>query len=94
MAQMPRTPVHFPRMKVRGWRNKAKLAARHTYRTVIPYARPTPIADGVTFVAITGPEPGAVRLEFTRTVDGFGRRVTDSTHRRLTHRGPHPHDQT
>lgn len=75
MAQMPRTPVHFPRMKVRGRRNKAKLAARHTTLTVIPHARPERTATGYTLTALVSPEANAVRLEFTTVVDGYGRRL-------------------
>ncbi len=75
MAHIPRTPVHFPRMKVRGRRNKAKLAARHTTLTVVPHARPERIATGYRFTALTSPEPGALRLEFKTVTDGYGRRV-------------------
>lgn len=75
MAQKPRTPVHWPRMKVRGRRNRAKLAARHQHLTVIPYARPVPIPTGYRFEALAGPEPGAMELRFSSVIDGFGRSI-------------------
>jgi hypothetical protein len=77
MAQIPRTPVHFPRMKVRGRRNKAKLAARHVHVGRIPYARPIPTDGGYQFVAIDGPEPGAVSIDYRTVTDGFGRRIPE-----------------
>ena len=73
MAQTPRTPVHFPRMKVRGHRNKAKLAARHRQLIVIPYARPVHIPSGIRYEALTASEPGAMELRFSTVTDGFGR---------------------
>lgn len=77
MAQKPRTPVHFPRMKVRGRRNRAKLAARHEHLLVIPHARAVPTATGYRFFALAGPEPGAVMLKSRTVVDGYGRTVRD-----------------
>lgn len=77
MAQTPRTSVHFPRMKVRGRRNKAKLTARHVHVERIPYARPVPIEGGYQFVVITEPEPGAVSINYRAVVDGFGRVVRE-----------------
>lgn len=77
MAQTPRTPVHFPRMKVRGRRNKAKLAARHVHAGRIPYARPIQTDSGYSFVAIDGPEPGAVSVHYRSVTDGFGRKVKE-----------------
>ena len=77
MAQTPRTPVHFPRMKVRGHRNKAKLTARHEHIMVIPHARAVPTPTGYRFIVLSGPEPGAVMLKSRTVVDGFGRMVRD-----------------
>lgn len=77
MAQKPRTPVHFPRMKVRGRRNKVKLAARHTHAMVMPLARVTRGQDAhtYTFTPITEVESGAVSIRSSVTVDGYGRQI-------------------
>lgn len=93
MAQKARTPVHFPRMKVRGWRNKAKLAARHTNLTVIPYARPVRTATGYTFTALTAPEADAVRLEFSAVFDGYGRRLKPLSVQSIAPVQPNPEPQ-
>lgn len=77
MAQKPRTPVHFPRMKVRGRRNRAKLAARHEHVVVVPHARVVPTLNGYRFFALAGPEPGSVMLKSRTVVDGYGRTVRD-----------------
>lgn len=77
MTRTPRTPLHFPRMKVRGRRNKAKLAARHQRIIVMPHARAIPTPTGYRFVALAGPEPGAVMLKSRTVVDGFGRVVRE-----------------
>lgn len=76
MAQKPRTPVHFPRMKVRGHRNRAKSAARHKHRTLIPHATMTQTAPGsYQFAAIAGWEPGCWRIQIDRIADGWGRQI-------------------
>ena len=72
-----RTPVHFPRMKVRGHRNRAKLAARIVTAGCIPYARPVRTSTGYEFVVLGGPEPGAVSVRYRKVTDGFGRRLAE-----------------
>lgn len=77
MAQKTRTPVYFPRMKVRGHRNRAKLAARIVTAGHIPYARPVRTSTGYEFVVLGGPEPGAVSVSYRKVTDGFGRRLAE-----------------
>jgi hypothetical protein len=66
-------------MKVRGLRNRAKLAARYTYRTVIPYARLDRRSYGgmhaITFNVIAEYADGCYRLEHESVTDGYGRPV-------------------
>lgn len=77
MAQIPRTPVHFPRMKVRGRRNKAKAAARIRRETLIPnviaYLKP----DGTVSMhpALGRPQVGLMTVTTVTYVDGLGRNV-------------------
>lgn len=76
MAQKPRTPVHFPRMKVRGRRNRAKLAMRRKHRTVLPHVTMVRVSANKTrFDAIAKWEPGCFRLEIDRVTDGWGRAI-------------------
>lgn len=81
MAQTPRTPVHFPRMKVRGRRNKAKLAVRRLYRTVFPHVALVVAPDGYSARAsvLSAWEPGCQRLEIDTITDGWGRPVPGAT---------------
>ncbi len=86
MSTTPRTPVHFPRMKVRGHRNRAKTAERHTTRMVFPNAVLTGIEDGAYTFAVTAPplEQPAVKLPSyvivsEETRDGWGRKVASRT---------------
>ena len=81
MAQMPRTPVHFPRMKVRGRRNKAKLAARHKRVLLIPHARVEQIGSGIRLVALAMAELGSVAFTVTQVFDGFGRSMHSEARR-------------
>lgn len=77
MSTIPRTPVHFPRMKVRGKRNKAKLAARHETWHVIANAAVGRNPDG-TYSLCARPAVGHIlghRVEFSETRDGYGRLV-------------------
>lgn len=73
MAQTPRTPVHFPRMKVRGRRNKAKLVARHKRVLFIPHARVERFDTGFRLVILAMAELGSVAFTVTQVFDGFGR---------------------
>lgn len=73
MAQIPRTPVHFPKMKVRGRRNKAKLAARHKHVVFVPHARVERVATGIRLVVLSMAELGSVAFTVTQVFDGFGR---------------------
>lgn len=76
--QPPRTPVHFPRMKVRGARNRAKSAARHEQRTMLRVRlerAPRGSAPGM-FTTELVVDPNGTHVLATRTVtDGWGRRV-------------------
>lgn len=76
MSTQPRTPVHFPRMRVRGPRNRRKLALRRERRTVIPYAMLVARGPG-NYVLEAVPEwrAGAVRVVHSVTQDGYGRAV-------------------
>ena len=74
MSKKPRTPVHYPQMRVRGRRNRAKLAARRATVAVIPMMRlcqSSPHEIGL--VAVTTWEPGTYRLEHKTVRDGYGR---------------------
>ncbi|KJL45598.1 hypothetical protein [Microbacterium trichothecenolyticum] len=77
MSRRPRTPVYWPRMKVRGRRNRAKLAARYTTRQIVRVVfdgidtvnggarfRAAPPGQATHMLAIDGP-----------TRDGYGRIV-------------------
>lgn len=76
MAQKPRTPVHFPRMKVRGRRNKAKLAERRVHRTVFPHVAMTQVSPNkARFDVIAEWQQGCQRLEIDNVTDGWGRDV-------------------
>lgn len=77
MAQKPRTPVHFPRMKVRGRRNKAKLAERRVHRTVFPHVAMTQVSPNkARFDVIAEWQPGCQRLEIDNVTDGWGRDIS------------------
>ncbi len=76
MSRRPRTPVHFPRMRVRGARNRQKVALRRETKTVLPFARliqSNPFS--IEFSALAAWEPGAYRLESSVFHDGYGRQV-------------------
>lgn len=80
MAQLPRTPVHFPRMKVRGRRNKRKLRERITTRVFVPHlaiASATDLGEGVfdTTMRVAREEEATHSAEWIVTRDGFGRTV-------------------
>jgi len=80
MAQLPRTPVHFPRMKVRGRRNKRKLRERITTRFFVPHLAidgATDLGGGVfdTTMRVTRAEEATHSAEWSVTHDGFGRVV-------------------
>jgi len=76
MGAKRRTPVLWPRMKVRGARRRALVAMRLTRLVIIPYAMPFKQSDGsVRFKAVSKPMQGAMRLEYRTTHDGYGRSV-------------------
>lgn len=75
MSTLKRTPVNFPRMKVRGRRNKQKTAMRVTTLTVFPHAQLVS-SDGVYEFQIL-PEGGTHYIESRTTVDGWGRKVSE-----------------
>ena len=69
----PRTPVHWPRMKVRGALRRWKTAQRITHRTELMVV-PTSHGDGRYTFRMAGPaEPGAMLMVSTRRTDGWGR---------------------
>lgn len=76
MSRTPRTPVHFPRMKVRGRRNKAKLHLRITQvfeaRARIEHAD----RYGATLVV---DHNGTHIIRQSTTRDGYGRTVKEKT---------------
>ncbi|MDQ1113980.1 hypothetical protein QE418_003428 [Microbacterium testaceum] len=76
MSTTPRTPLFWPRMKVRSIRHREKLAARHETRTIVPMMRLSqPSPSVLRLVAVTTWEPGTYSVE-TRTVrDGYGRQI-------------------
>lgn len=68
----PRTPVWFPRMRVRGRRNRVKLTVREVVTTV--YAWPRRNVDGShTLTVTTADDPRALMLRWVHRRDGFGR---------------------
>ncbi|MDY0829082.1 hypothetical protein SK224_08065 [Microbacterium sp. BG28] len=76
MSTFPQTPVHFPRMKVRGKRNRAKLVPRVHVRQVL-YGTIQAGFDGarpgeVVFVARN---PATHQVELVQWQDGYGRNV-------------------
>lgn len=76
MSRLARTPINFPRMKVRGRRNRARSAERHSQHYTIR-ANPLQTLDGsVQFM----PDPfGSHVIEATTpTRDGWGRVVAPS----------------
>lgn len=78
MSTLRRTPVNFPRMKVRGRRNKAKTAKRVTHLTMFPHTRLASSSDGsYVFVVGSASSPPEFRIESRTTVDGWGRRVRE-----------------
>ena len=72
----PRTPVFWPRMKVRGRRNRAKLAARYTTQIVrfVVIGNACPESGRVELVSVP-PERATHRIVQSQTRDGFGRIV-------------------
>ncbi len=95
MSRLPRTPVHFPRMKVRGRRNKAKLAARHRYIRFFPHVAMTVAEDRRTarFDVIAGWRPGCQRLEITTVTDGYGRTIPSTPPHTVIRPAPRPEPQ-
>lgn len=75
-GQKPRTPLYFPKMKVRGRRNRRKSSLRishfYTMRANVQHVG----GDHVDFVAS---EQGSHLIEYkTPTYDGWGRVVADA----------------
>lgn len=83
MAQKPRTPVHFPRMKIRGRRNKAKATQRFRRDVILPNALVSYDPAGHLTLTPASGEPviGMFTVRTSSYVDGFGRPVP--------HIGPH-----
>ncbi|MCJ1709275.1 hypothetical protein [Microbacterium sp. VKM Ac-2923] len=76
MSTVSRNVVFWPRMRVRGRRNRAKLAARYTDR-VVQYAvvgNACPESGRVEFITVPA-ERATHRLVHSQTRDGFGRIV-------------------
>ena len=76
-SQKPRTPVFFPRMKVRGWRNRRKSAMRTQTLGEMRVNVTHVGGDHVDFVA--DPNGTHVLKYDTGWYDGWGRRVPAPT---------------
>jgi hypothetical protein len=91
MSTLRRTPVNFPRMKVRGRRNKAKVSARHRDVTLFPHVIAKQCHDGIlhttTFTVAAAYEPGAFEMRVEQVRDGWGRPVGNA-HVALTPAAP------
>ena len=73
MSRLARTPVNFPRMKVRGRRNRARSAER-IWRRFVLRVTPVQMLDGS--VQFTVDSNGSHVIEATTpTYDGWGRIV-------------------
>ncbi len=77
MSRRPRTPVYFPRMKVRGRRNKAKLHARHV--TNLELRVRVHQVDPYTVELIPDPIFGTHLVTSKTTRDGYCRTVKEKT---------------
>ncbi len=77
MSRRPRTPVHFPRMKVRGSRNKAKLHARHV--TALELRVRVNQVDAHTVELIPDPILGTHLVTIRTVRDGYGRTIKETT---------------
>jgi len=77
VSTTPRTPIHFPRMKIRGHRNKAKAAARYSTRQVlnVTVSGADPVTGAVTFHAMPVGKATHVLAIDGETRDGYGRVV-------------------
>lgn len=75
MAQIPRTPVHWPRMKIRGRRNKAKAAQRIRREMLMPNVIAHFNPDGTVGIqpSLGRPQVGLMTVKTIAYVDGFGR---------------------
>lgn len=75
----PRTPVHWPRMKIRGARRKWKTSLRTTqvfrmYAVLDTHTEASGL-HSYTFKATRKETPGARLIETKHTQDGWGRSV-------------------
>lgn len=77
MSTRPRTPVHFPKMKVRGARNKAKSAARYRYASTARVRIGSQDASGTTL--ILDPNGTHVVSGDSGIQDGWGRLIAPPT---------------
>ncbi len=76
MSKKPRTPVHYPQMRVRGHRNRAKLAARYTRREILHVVIDRTAPDGsIDFHAAPPGEATHVLAVDHDPRDGYGRRA-------------------
>ena len=82
MSTKPRTPVHWPKMKVRGGLRKWLSAQRVQSVVWMPHARLTvtgPVEPGqkigYTFTAASESQPGTHAIKLTMWRDGWGRPV-------------------
>jgi hypothetical protein len=73
MSRLRRNPINFPKMKLRGRRNKARAAARfeHIMRLRVLPA----VVEGGQSVTFVASAEGTHMIETRYAFDGFGRRV-------------------
>lgn len=79
MKSRPRTPVYWPKMKIRGWRRRFK-ANQRIQRTVMMWATPTKLkGDGsghYSYKFVADPMGEYIVEMKLPLVDGFGRRIS------------------
>lgn len=79
MSHRKRTPVEFPKMKVRGWRNRALVAKRSRYVSIYPhvaYKAGAPEEGVLNMEVLAEPNERSFSLSITWIRDGFGRHVS------------------
>ena len=70
---MKRTPVNFPRMKVRGAKNKWKSASRYETVVILPHVQFTDEGNG-SYTGKVASEGGHM-VKMTTVKDGWGRSI-------------------
>lgn len=81
MSSKARTPVNWPRMKVRGARRRRLAAERREVRTYFPALVVTGAKGGAyTFSAPPPGTPGTMKAVIVQHLDGYGRAVRKIAH--------------